>query len=381
MKSLLVNSKRVLVGLTLLSSLTTHAECLPLFDEIEPGFCAKQEQLKAEREAANDALNSDVDVKLGLEDFLSQESSIDPFRGNYLDPYSNFEYPDDGLIDRNGRLNWAPTYETVSVGLTQGEALLTAGVAASAIIAFNNDEELVQFVQDNKNHVTETTAFWGEKMGSATIPLGVGGYVLGVVIKNGEIKKTSAMIVKAGAVSGLITRVLKMSFSRKRPNRDAGAYDFAGFDISNDNVSFPSGHTTTAFSFATVIAETYKDKSTLIPVLAYGAAAIGGWSRMHDNAHWASDVLVGALIGHLTTKKLMYNSDKDKRKNKYDMSIYPVVGEDYIGVHFEFRGKKKDSGAKGFFKKCKEFYKKNPSIEGTPERMCTRHYFQSVYNN
>jgi hypothetical protein len=378
MKSLLATSKRLLIAFTLLSNLSVSAECLALFDEMEPGFCAKQEKLKAEREAANQALDSEV--RMGLEEFLLEDAPANYFTGNYLDAHNMFEYPDDGLIDRNGRLNWAPTYESVSVDLTRGEALLTAGVAASAIIAFNNDEELMDFVQDNKNHITETTAYWGEKMGSMTLPLGAGGYILGVVMDNGEIKKTSAMIVKAGVVSGLITRAMKMSFSRKRPNKDEGAYEFGGFDISNDHVSFPSGHTTTAFSFATVIAETYKDRSALIPVLAYGAAAIGGWSRMHDNAHWASDVLVGALIGHLTAKKMMNNSFKDKRKSKYDMSIYPVFGEDYVGIHFEFRGKRKNSGAKGFFKKCKAFYKKNPPLDMSVERKCMRHYFESQYN-
>ncbi|OIQ18996.1 MAG: hypothetical protein BM556_06850 [Bacteriovorax sp. MedPE-SWde] len=376
MKMTLKSFKSAVIGLTVLLNVTSYAECLELFDEIEPGFCAKQERLKEERRQANEALN--FEVKDSLEDFLLSESTHESsiISNNINSPY---EYPDDGLIDRNGRLNWAPTYETVSVGLTGGEALLTAGVAASAIIAFKNDEELLQFVQDNKSEVTETVSVWGERAGSWSLPLGAGGYILGVVIKDGKVKKTSAMIVKTGIVSGLITRVMKMSFSRKRPSRGDGAYEFAGFEASNDNVSFPSGHTTTAFSFATVIAETYKDKSKLIPVLAYGAAAIGGWSRMHDNAHWASDVLVGALIGHLTAKKMMNNSFKAKRRNKYDMSIYPVFGEDYVGVQLQFRGKrKKRNSADIFFKKCKQFYKENPTMED-PQRLCTRHYLEASY--
>ena len=209
-------------------------------------------------------------------------------------------------------------------------------MAASAVLAFQNDEELSEFVQENSNSITETLAVFGERMGSMPLYLGGGGYILGVVFKDGRIKKASAMIVKAGLVTGLITRALKMGFSRARPSADEGAYSFYGPDLSNNNVSFPSGHTTTAFSFATVIAETFKDESKLIPILAYGAAAIGGWSRVHDNAHWVSDVLIGALIGHLTTKKMMENED-DRSNHRFLMDLFPVFGADYVGVHLVFR--------------------------------------------
>lgn len=326
------------------SSFAWAADCPKVFDDIEPGFCDRQEARQNARP-----------VNSYFEDSLYNNND---------GPYSHFQF--------------RPMYETASIGVSASEAALIAGVAASAIIVFNNDEELMGFVQDNKNEVTEVIAHWGEKMGSMPSLLGAGGYVLGMVLDNGEIKNTSLMVLKTTVVSGLITRALKMSFSRKRPNAGEGAYEFSGFDTSNDNVSFPSGHTTTAFAFATVIAETYKDKSSLIPVLAYGAAALGGWSRMHDNAHWGSDVLIGALIGHLTAKKMMARAENPD--NKYDLSFYPVFSEDYSGIHFQFKGKaKKDRSSERFFKKCHKFYDENPSYED-PTRVCTRLYLNSVWD-
>src|SRR5690606_15593004 len=125
--------------------------------------------------------------------------------------------------------NWNPTYSRVGipVDLNAAELATAIGLTASAIIFFNNDQEIMDFVQENKNDVTEVIAWAGEKVGRAEL-FGLGGYVLGVVLKNGKIKKTSLMITKATFAAGLITRVLKMSFGRERPNRDSGPYEFHG---------------------------------------------------------------------------------------------------------------------------------------------------------
>ncbi len=237
--------------------------------------------------------------------------------------------------------NFNPRYDTPSVGLTSGELATIAAAAGTAILLFNNDAELRDFVQEHRTTITEDIAFWGEKVGSWPIEISAAGYVLGVVIQNDEVKRISKVALKATVISGLITRAAKMTFSRTRPSSTDDPYEFSGFDPSNSNVSFPSGHTTTAFAFATVIAEHYKDKSKIIPVLAYTAATVGAWSRVHDTAHWASDVAVGALIGHLTAKLIYareYNTDRDE---KWDMSFYPIFTPDYVGFFFEFRGRKK----------------------------------------
>jgi membrane-associated phospholipid phosphatase len=39
--------------------------------------------------------------------------------------------------------------------------------------------------------------------------------------------------------------------------------------------------------------------------LAYGIATLTALSRVNDNAHWASDVFFGAIIGYFTAKAIM----------------------------------------------------------------------------
>jgi hypothetical protein len=59
---------------------------------------------------------------------------------------------------------------------------------------------------------------------------------------------------------------------------------------------FPSGHTAAAFSMATVFALQYRN-TIVIPVFCYSLATLVGISRITEQAHWASDVFVGGLIG------------------------------------------------------------------------------------
>lgn len=339
----------LLMAMLLMSSALKASDCE--FEEIDPQWCEEQRQQKID----------------------------DLIRNSYRYSYNGMNLSTDS--SQNGEFSdmSPPAYSPVSyegiripTNITPVELTVMLGLATSAVVFFNNDQEVSDFVSQNSNEFTEVLSWAGEKVGRAEL-LGVGGYVLGLVIKNGEVKSTSLMILKATMASGFITRILKTSFGRERPNRNNGPDVYHGLTL--DHHSFPSGHTTSAFAFATVIAETYKDKSKLIPVLAYGAAAIGAWSRVHDRAHWASDVAIGALIGHFTTKFLYFKKDKPK---KHEFAIYPmhsrdpVTGESFYGVQFEYRGRaKKDRSAERYFDQCED--------EGFSKSECTSAYLQASW--
>lgn len=224
-----------------------------------------------------------------------------------------------------------PRYE-IPLGL-DGSDLITTSIAAGALVlTFPNDQAISDFVQENSNDVIESVAIAGEFFGSElTIYGAAAGYILGVVMKNGEIKSTSLMLAKTALITGIVAQAAKRIFHRERPNQDNGPYQFHGPGLEGSHLSMPSGHTITAFTLATFISETWGHHSKLIPVLAYSAAAVGGWSRVHDNAHWASDVVMGALIGHLVTKHLLR---KDSSKSRLVLSpTYDMNGNLIMGVH------------------------------------------------
>src|SRR5262249_51841765 len=67
-------------------------------------------------------------------------------------------------------------------------------------------------------------------------------------------------------------------------------------DFFHGGNSFPSGHTITAWTLATVVAEEYGSHKWVAPT-AYSLAALVGAARYAGHSHYLSDVLIGGAIG------------------------------------------------------------------------------------
>lgn len=66
--------------------------------------------------------------------------------------------------------------------------------------------------------------------------------------------------------------------------------------------SFPSGHTASAFAAATILHKEYgKSVGPWLSIVGYSLAAVTGVSRMLNDRHWLSDVVVGAGVGILSS--------------------------------------------------------------------------------
>lgn len=91
----------------------------------------------------------------------------------------------------------------------------------------------------------------------------------------------AALMYKTTLYAGATTLILKNIVRERRPN-------------NGDNYSFPSGHTTTAFAFASVIAA---EHAWYWGVTGYALATYVAVSRINDNEHYLHDVMAGAIIG------------------------------------------------------------------------------------
>ena len=120
--------------------------------------------------------------------------------------------------------------------------------------------------------------------------------------------------------AGIVTPALKVLTGRRRPSQSSSAYDFL-----DGGSSFPSGHTTQAFAVAAVVAEHYDSAWT--DVLAYGIASLVGYSRMVNNAHFATDVIAGAVIG-VAVGKAVVRINAGERK----VLVAPVVTSRGVGL-------------------------------------------------
>ncbi|SHI67713.1 phosphatase PAP2 family protein [Aquimarina spongiae] len=153
--------------------------------------------------------------------------------------------------------------------------------------------------------------------------------ILGVKAQNHWFDQTKILILSSLLSNGTST-LLKKEIYKKRPG------DYA--ENSTHANSFPSGHTTTAFTTASVLYEEFKDTSPALAYSGYAFAVMTGALRMMNNAHYLSDVLVGAGIGILATKVVYhfeYLFDWNPFKNLKGVAFAPQYNDSYgLGFYF-----------------------------------------------
>jgi membrane-associated phospholipid phosphatase len=141
---------------------------------------------------------------------------------------------------------------------------------------------------------------------------------------------TEAVLVGTGAFG-----LLKGIFGRARPEtvdaRDPSSYQFGRGFGGGPYAAFPSGHTTTAFAAAAAVtAETsrwWPKTRWIIGPAMYGGATMVGLSRMYNNKHWASDVVMGALLGTFSGLKVVqyHHSHPDNRLDRWILGRTSVL--------------------------------------------------------
>lgn len=185
-----------------------------------------------------------------------------------------------------------------------------AGVAAATGGLMLVDDEIQRIAQTNRNSTTNSISHYGLEPWGNWYTGGVVAsvYFHGLIWNNDKSKRVGMLSAKAFLLSAAFVQIPKYAFQRQRPgtfNQDP--YIFEGPFGSYKNNSFASGHTTAVFAVAAVMASEYKE-TKWVPPVAYTIAALTGISRIHDNRHWASDVLAGAALGY-AIGKLVYNQD------------------------------------------------------------------------
>lgn len=146
-----------------------------------------------------------------------------------------------------------------------------------------------------------------EPLGRArTIYIGLGSSYVGARIAGQRSWADATIHIAAGYVAAdAVTSILKGAVGRHRPSDGRGPYRFwPGLKARSDWDSFPSGHATHAFAIAAGIAA--ESGRPAVAVIAYGAAGLVGLSRIYDRAHWASDVVAGAVIGTAASQTVIF---------------------------------------------------------------------------
>jgi membrane-associated phospholipid phosphatase len=165
---------------------------------------------------------------------------------------------------------------------------------APTVSAQNFDINTVKSI--NGNASSFKTDFFKADAQSVTVvniaaPVGV--FVAGLVKHNNQLKKDAAYMAGTFILSSIVTNVSKQIFKRNRPyvdyplsvtKRDAGG-----------GYSFPSGHTSAAFTTATSLSLYFPKWYVIAP--AYLWAGSVAYARVYQGVHYPSDVFAGAIVG------------------------------------------------------------------------------------
>jgi len=108
-------------------------------------------------------------------------------------------------------------------------------------------------------------------------------------------------VLSAFLLSALLAQLLKNYFSMPRPREffTAGQYSYFIHGVTLRGFSsFPSGHSTSIFALATLLAIFSNNKKWNVGYLI--AAVAVGYSRIYLGQHFLGDVLMGSFIGVFT---------------------------------------------------------------------------------
>ena len=150
---------------------------------------------------------------------------------------------------------------------------------------------------------------------SVIAPATLGLFMAGRFAHDGRFRAFSYDAGQAVIVNGVYTGILKKAVKRQRPD-------------ASDTLSFPSGHSSTAFALATVADRHYGWKVGLPSYLGASAIAL---SRISNNKHYLTDVLAGATIGVICGRTVVRTNGEPVGRQR-QLSLFPVTDPQGTGV-------------------------------------------------
>jgi undecaprenyl-diphosphatase len=143
--------------------------------------------------------------------------------------------------------------------------------------------------------------------------------ICSVVLKKEKLQRISTYLILSSIISGILFISIKFCSGELRPF--LVLENVRQLISTGSPLTFPSGHTTSAFAFATTICMTYKIKiknfSFNSAWVVYPIAIFMGISRIYVGVHYPFDVLIGAIIGTLTSYIIIKLGDKYLKDDIY----------------------------------------------------------------
>jgi membrane-associated phospholipid phosphatase len=184
-----------------------------------------------------------------------------------------------------------------AIKLWQVGAVAGAGLLTMALL----DEPVQHWVSNpaNRSGTINDMASTARHFGQAevVVPVTAGIIVAGLVTGSKGVFHSGLRIGASMVVATMVTGVAKYAIGVERPYQTGEPGDL---DPLSGNSSMWSGHTALAFSFATSLSQEIHRPWTTAGL--YTLATATAMSRVYQNDHWVSDVVIGAAVGIASAK-------------------------------------------------------------------------------
>ena len=206
-------------------------------------------------------------------------------------------------------------------------------VAAGGLVLYSLDGQIRHVFHRSRSRLNDDIAEQAEKLGNggydAAIVAAYGG--VGLLLKDARMQDTALLAAESFLAANAAGTLIKYAAGRARPYAEDGKRRFTPFRFKSARTSFPSGHTVSAFSLASVFAA--RSESRAVKVMVYSLASSVALQRVYADKHWASDVLAGAAIGTAVGR---WVAAKKEKGGSSSVLLLPVYSQTYAGASAVF---------------------------------------------
>lgn len=158
------------------------------------------------------------------------------------------------------------------------------------------DEEANDFFLRNHSKTADKLSDFGIKYGEpATAVILTGSlYAVGLIADSDWLRESCVILSASLLPDGMIQTVTKKATGRARPHLGLGHDEFDPFRNEEAYYSFFSGHTMVAMTTSHVFAK--RIDNAFAKVGLYSIGTIAGLSRMYNEDHWLTDVVLGNAL-------------------------------------------------------------------------------------
>lgn len=199
---------------------------------------------------------------------------------------------------------------------TSADAVLAGAVLAGTLLMVPLDREFAEELQDSlrqsNRFLQRQATFFRLIAEPGALIIGGTMYAAGKLSSNEEMADLGLHGTEAIVIGSAVTAVLKAAFGRARPYVDRSDplnFRFGRGVRGSEYRSFPSGHALAGFAAAAAVtaeaSRFWSASEWYVGPVMYGGAALIGFSRMYNNKHWASDVVMAAGIGTFSGLKIV----------------------------------------------------------------------------